>query len=98
MEKAKTPKSSKKALRSLINDSLQQSLNTLELPQSSKKAKKLLHRSAKKLAIIFADAMKREEKKKKKAEKFMENAVTGKGKKKGSKHVKLEKHTELEAI
>ena len=95
MEKAKTPKSSKKALRSLINDSLQQSLNTLELPQSSKKAKKLLHRSAKKLAIIFADAMKREEKKKKKAEKFMEGAVSGKGKKKNSKQVKLEKHSEL---
>lgn len=98
MEKAKTPKSSKKALRSLINDSLQQSLNTLELPQSSKKAKKLLQRSAKKLATIFADAMKREEKKKKKAEKFMEGAVRGKGKKKSSKQVKLEKHSELEAI
>ena len=98
MEKTKTSKSSKKALRSLISDSLQQSLNTLELPQSSKKAKKLLHRSAKKLAIIFADAMKREEKKKKKAEKFMEDAVTGKGKKKSSKQVKLEKHSELEAI
>ena len=55
-------------------------------------------RSAKKLAIIFADAMKREEKKKKKAEKFMEDAVSGKGKKKSSKQVKLEKHAELEAI
>ena len=98
MEKAKTSKSSKKALRSLINDSLQQSLNTLELPQASKKAKRLLHRSAKKLAIIFADAMKREEKKKKKAEKFMEDAVSAKGKKKSSKQVKLEKHAELEAI
>ena len=98
MEKAKTQKSSKKALRSLINDSLQQTLNTLELTQASKKAKKLLHRSAKKLAIIFSDAMKREEKKKKKAEKFMEDAVSGKGKKKSSKQVKLEKHAELEAI
>jgi len=98
MEKEKTQKPSKKALRSLINDALQQSLNTLELPQPSKKAKKLLHRSAKKLATIFSDAAKREEKKKRKAEKSIAHAAKAKGKKKDSKQVKLAKHTELEAI
>ena len=38
MEKTKT---SKKALRGLINDSMQEALNSLELPQPGKKGKKI---------------------------------------------------------
>jgi hypothetical protein len=84
-------KISKKALRSLINDSMQEAIAKLELPESGKKVKKLLHRNSKKLANLFAHTIKREDKKKRKAEKFMEDAVKGKSKKsKKSKEVKLE--------
>jgi predicted ATPase len=78
MENTKT---SKKALRGLINDSMQEALSSLELPQPGKKAKKLLRNNSRKLASIFANVMKREEKKKRKAAKFMEKAVAGKSKK-----------------
>ena len=89
MEKTKT---SKKALRGLINDSMQEALKSLELPQPSKKAKKLLRNNSKRLAAIFANAIKRDDKKKRKAAKFMENAVEGKSRKRNkSKAVKLEK-------
>jgi hypothetical protein len=83
MEKTKT---SKKALRSLINDSMRSAIGHLELPEPSKKVKKLLNRNAKKLASVYADMLKREHRKKMKAEKFMEAAVKGKsGKSKKSK-------------
>lgn len=78
MDKNKT---SKKALRGLINDSMRGAIEGLELPQPSKKVKKLLSRNSKKLADIFTDMLKREEKKKKKAEKFMEDSVKGTAKK-----------------
>ena len=91
MEKTTT---SKKALRSLINDSMQEVLGNLELPKPGKKVKKLMHRNAKKIASIYADILKREDKKKKKAEKFAEDKVKSNGKK--SKSVKLSKKHELE--
>jgi hypothetical protein len=74
-------KKSKKALRGLINDSMREAISSLELPEPTKKVKKLLQRNSKKLASIFADVLKREEKKKRKAEKFIEDAVNIKGKK-----------------
>jgi hypothetical protein len=89
MEKAKT---SKKALRGLINDSMKEALRNLELPEPDKKAKKLIRNNSKKLASIFADVMKRQDKKKRKAAKFMENAVKGKSAKgKKGKPITLEK-------
>ena len=90
MEKLKT---SKKALRILIADSMKEAIGTLELPQPTKKVNKLLQRNSKKLASVFADIIRRENKKKKKAEKFMEDAVKTKsnhGQK--SKEVKLAKN------
>ena len=78
MEKTKK---SKKALKSLINDSMREAISSLELPKAGKKVKKLLSRNSKKLATIYADILKREQKKQKKAEKFMEDSVKGKGKK-----------------
>jgi REP element-mobilizing transposase RayT len=84
-------KTSKKALRSLISESMQEALRSLELPEPSKKVKRLLDRSSKRLADVYAHILKRENKKKKKAEKFMEDAV---GKKK-QKKVKSEKKREL---
>lgn len=65
----------KKALKSLINDSMLEAIAQLELPEPSKKVKKLLQRSAKKIALVFANILKRDDKNKKKAEKFMEDAV-----------------------
>ena len=90
----KKTKTSKKALSSLINDSMQEVLTNLELPTPSKKVKKLLHRSAKKIASIYADILKREDKKKKKAEKFAEDKIKSKSKK--IKAVKVPKKKELE--
>jgi hypothetical protein len=90
-------KTSKKALRSLISESMEEAIRTLELPQPGKKVKKLLQRNAKRLASVYAHVLKRENKKKKKAEKFMEDAVNGKSKKgKKSKETKAEKRHELE--
>ena len=82
MEQTKT---SKKALRSLINDSMQEALSKLELPVPGKKVKKLLHRNSKRLADLYAHVIKRDNKKKRKAEKFMEDAVNGKSQKKDKK-------------
>jgi len=92
MEKTKT---SKKALRSLIEDSMKEAIATLELPQPTKKVTKLLQRNSKKLASVFADMIRRENKKKKKAEKFMEDSGKTKSKKqKKSKELKFAKSEE----
>ncbi len=85
---------SKKALRSLINDSLQEMITSLELPKPTKKVKKLLQRNAKKIASVYADILKREDKKKKKGKKFAEDKVKPKSKK--PKEVKASKKQELE--
>ena len=79
MEKQKT---SKKALRHLIESSMQDVLKSLALPEPDKKVKKVLHRNSKKLAVIFSNVIKREEKKKRKASKSLENAVKSKVSKK----------------
>jgi hypothetical protein len=81
MEKTKT---SKKALRSLIEDSMKEAIGTLELPKPTKKVNKLLQRNSKKLASLFADMIRREIKKKKKAVKSKKD--------KKQKEVKLAKH------
>jgi len=96
MEKAKT---SKKALRGLINDSIQEALKGLQLPAPGKKAGKVVEQNAKKLASIYADVIKRENKKIKKAAKFMENAVKGKSRKgKKSADLKIEKPHKMETV
>ena len=100
MEKEKT---SKKALRHVIEDSMQEALKSLELPEPGKKVRKVLHRDSKKLASIFADAIKRADKKKKKAARFMESAVKGKAAKKDSAKKKKrqtvqEQPQQLEAV
>ena len=87
-------KVSKKALKSLLNDSMRDAIGHLELPKPTKKVKKLLDRSSKKLASEFAGILKKENKKIKKAEKsltYVEDVLKGKNKKsKKSKEVKLE--------
>ena len=97
MEKEKT---SKKALRHVIEDSMQEALKALELPEPGKKVKKVLHRDSKKLATLFANVIKREDKKKKKAAKFLDSAVKGKAKKKDKKvkQTAQEQPQQLEAV
>lgn len=85
MEKQKT---SKKALRHRIEDSIQEVLKSLELPEPDKKVKKVLHRNSKKLASLFSNVIRHEEKKKRKAARFMESATTGKLSKKTKKKSK----------
>jgi hypothetical protein len=83
MEKIKV---SKKALKSLLNDSLRDAIGHLELPKPTKKVNKLLDKSSKKLALAFVTILKRENKKAKKAEKslaYVEDVLTGKKDKKG---------------
>ncbi len=53
-------KVSKKALRSLLKDSLQQSIGHLELPKPNKKVKKIIDRTTKKMAIEFSHLLKKE--------------------------------------
>ena len=60
-------KTSKKVLRGLINDSMREAISSLELPQPTKKIKKLIDRNSKKIASIYADLLRREEKRKRKA-------------------------------
>jgi hypothetical protein len=85
MEKSKQ---SKKALRGLIEDSTREALSRLELPEATKKMNKLISRNAKKLAEAYAGILKRQDKKKKKIEKFIDEAVKG-----GRKNTKKNKNT-----
>ena len=58
-------KVSKKALRSLLKDSVKQSIGQLELPEPNKKVKKIIDRTAKKMAVEFSHLLKKEFKKSK---------------------------------
>jgi hypothetical protein len=83
MEKVKT---SKKAIRELINNSVLEAIGKLEtLPKPSRKAKKLVSKTSKRLANVFSDLIKRELKKKQKVEKsltYVEDVLKGKKKSK----------------
>ena len=88
-----TQKRSKKVLRNLISDSMRDAISSLQLPEPSEKVKKLLNRSSKKLATVYSEILKKEEKKRRKAEKLLETAVNGEAKKKDKrgKHDKRKK-------
>jgi hypothetical protein len=91
MEKNKV---SKKALQSLLNDSMRDAIGHLELPKPTKKVKKLLDRSSKKLATEFAQILRKEGRKAKKAEKaltYVDEMLAGKKSKKG-------KQSKLQAV
>lgn len=84
-------KVSKKALQSLLTDSMNVAIGNLELPKPTKKVKKLLDRSAKKLASEFAHILKKESRKAKKSEKeAFVNDVLSQKKSKKAKRSKLE--------
>lgn len=89
MEKIKV---SKKALRSLLNDSLRVAIGNLELPKPTKKVERLLDKSSKKLASEFAGILKKENRKARKTEKtiaYVDDILKGKKSKK-RKEPKLE--------
>jgi hypothetical protein len=91
MEKTKT---SKKVLSGLINNAIQEALSKLELPQPGKKIKKLIAKDSKRLASVFADVIKREQKKKQKTEKtltYVEDVLKGKKVKKAKAGRQAEK-------
>lgn len=88
MEKNKI---SKKKLKSLVTDSMREAISKLELPKASKKVKKLVDKSSKKIAAEFSQLLKKEDKKAKKAAKsltYIEDVLTGKKKDKKSKKSK----------
>jgi hypothetical protein len=72
---------SRKALETLLSDSMRDAIGHLELPKPSKKIMKLVSRSAKKLASEFTHILKKENKKSKKIEKslvYVEDVLKGK--------------------
>ncbi len=62
----------KKEVKNLLVDSLHQTIQALGISKSSKKADKLVERSAKKLAAVVADRLKKDRKKLTKATKKSE--------------------------
>lgn len=58
-------KVSKKALRHLLKDSVQRSIGALELPEPNKKVKRIISRTAKKMANEFSALLKKEMKRSK---------------------------------
>ena len=86
-----TKKISKKTLKSLLNDSMREALGNLELPKPSKKVKKLLNKSSKKLASEFVAILKKASRKARKEEKsliYVDDVL--KGKKGRSKETKVQ--------
>jgi len=75
----------------LISGTMAEAIAKLDLPAAGKKVKKILNRDAKKIAKLYAQDLKRKNKKRDKAAKFLDAAVKGKSKKtKKQKEVKLE--------
>lgn len=65
-EKGKEKKKvSRKALKSLLKDSVRQSIGTLSLPEPNKKVRKIISRTAKKMANEFSHLLKKEMKRSK---------------------------------
>lgn len=58
-------KVSKKALRHLLKDTFRHSITTLELPEPNKKVKKIINRSARRMASVFSQLLKKEYKRSK---------------------------------
>jgi hypothetical protein len=81
----------KKDLRNLISETINKAIGTLDLPKANKKVKKVVESDSKKLACIYTDVMKDEEKMQKKAEKLLQKAVASDDKKKKDKQKEKQK-------
>jgi len=64
-QKKDTKKVSRKALRNLLKDSVQQSIGSLSLPEPNKRVRKIISRTAKKMANEFSHLLKKEMKRSK---------------------------------
>lgn len=76
-----TKKVSKKALRTLVKDSVREAIGRLELPAPTKKLQKLIDKSSKRIAGEYADLLKKERKKNKAVQSdltFVEDVLNGK--------------------
>lgn len=76
-------KISKKELREMVNGSMREALERLQLPKASRQVKKLLDKSSKKIAAEYAALLKREKKRQKKSNNtltYVEDVLTGKKK------------------
>ena len=58
-------KVSKKALRGLLKDTVKRSIGDLHLPEPNKKVKRIISRSARKMATAYASLLKKEMKRSK---------------------------------
>jgi hypothetical protein len=84
-----TEKKSKRVLRSLINESMKEAVSSLDLPEPSKKVNKVIDRCSKKIAGLYSHLLKREAKKKRKAEKAMAASMSLDGNKKVKRQAKV---------
>jgi hypothetical protein len=81
-------KVSKKALKTLLKDSMREAIGKLELPAANKKVKRLITRSSKLIATEFAGILKKENRKAKSRTKsltYVEDVLKGKAEKKTKK-------------
>lgn len=81
-------KVSKKALKTLLSDSMREAIGRLQLPAPTKKVKKLISKSSKRIATEFAGILKKENRKAKETGNsltYVEDVLKGKKKKKKSK-------------
>lgn len=80
----------KKALRRQLKRSLREAISSLELPEANAKVKKIIKRNSKQLAGIFADMLKKQARKDRKARKsinLMKDVLSGKKKEKRGNEV-----------
>ncbi len=70
-------KTSKKVLKNKLTEVFLNSLTSLDLPQPSKKIRKVVAKQSKEVAAIYSDILKKEARKQRKAEKLMNKALSG---------------------
>ena len=93
-------KVSKKALRTLVQDSMREAIGRLDLPAPTKKLQKLIDKSSKRIAGEYADLLKKERKKNKAVESdltFVEDVLNGKTPQNGKKEKKKKKAKTVKA-
>jgi hypothetical protein len=92
-------KISKKELREMVTGSLREALEGLKLPKASKKIRKLLDKSARKIAAEYSELLKAERKRKKKSGEatYVEDVFIGKKKARKQAAAILAEETKHEA-
>ncbi|HEY8510950.1 MAG TPA: hypothetical protein VIL31_03255 [Cyclobacteriaceae bacterium] len=97
-------KISKKELREMVTGSLREALEGLQLPKASRKIRKLLDKSARKIAAEYSDILKAERKKEKKEKKksadltYVEDVLIGKKKARKQAAALLAEESRPEAV